>query len=169
MSITGTSSTPFKFILSARDIGRLEALLNDPAASELTRTMLRGKLAQAQVKFGSDIPPDIVTIGSRVRVSLTGRDAGEIMVGEDERLPAAGIARLELSSPLALALLGCRAGANVVAPRADGFVETVQLVSVEAQPEQQRRPRDNVVVGFPARPRLGVMPDLPDDPGPSAA
>jgi regulator of nucleoside diphosphate kinase len=169
MSIPDTSSNPFKFILSARDIGRLEALLSDPAASELTRTMLRAKLAQAQVKFGSDIPPDIVTIGSRVRISLTGRDAGEIMVGEDERLPAAGIARLDLASPLALALLGCRAGSNVVAPRADGFVETVQLISVDAQPEQQARSRDNVVIGFPARRRLRVVHELPEDPGPSAA
>ena len=169
MSIPDTSSTPFKFILSARDIGRLEALLNDPAASDLTRTMLRAKLAQAQVKFGSDIPPDIVTIGSRVRISLTGRDAGEIMVGEDERLPAAGIARLELSSPLALALLGCRAGSNVVAPRTDGLVETVLLISVEAQPEAQALPPDNVVVSFPTRRRLRMVHELPDDPGPSAA
>lgn len=166
MSIPDTSS---KFILSAWDVGRLEALLADPAANELTRTLLRAKLAQSRVKFGSDIPPDIVTIGSRVRISLTGRDAGEIMVGEDERLPAAGIARLELSSPLALALLGCRAGSHVIAPRPDGFVETVLLLSVEAQPEAQARPPDTVVINFPARGRLRVVHEFPDDPDPSAA
>ena len=169
MSTFNTSPNPEKFILSARDISRLDALGSDASTTALIRTMVRAKLAQSEVKFGSDIPPDIVTIGSRVRLSLTGRDAGELMVGEDERLPAAGVARLELSSPLALALLGCRAGSNIVAPRADGFVETVQLLSVEAQPETHAPARDNVVIGFPTRRSPRVVIDSPDDPGPSAA
>lgn len=168
MNCNDTANTASTVLLTARDYSRLERLLNAAETSETARSLLRLKLAASRIVFGSDMPDDIVTIGSRIRISLTGQDAGEIIVGHDERLPpASGIATLELAWPRAIALIGCRAGSTIVAPREDGFAESITIVSVLAQPEAAAA--TGRVVAFPTRRPPRPPADEPDDPGPSAA
>lgn len=158
------------FILSAADFERLDTMASADSVSDSVRMLLRAKLANSTVQFGSDIPADIVTIGSRVQITPGTRAALDVIVGTDRRLPPApGATLLELDTPLAIALLGCKAGMEVIAPRPDGFVETVRIEAVRAQPEATSINVAANVVSFTPRAAPRPASDLPDDPGPSAA
>jgi transcription elongation GreA/GreB family factor len=168
MSIFDTASADQTFILSAVDFERLDGLATTENLTDAVRTILRAKLAASTVQFGSDISDDIVTIGSHVRIAFGGRAIQDVMVGRDSRLDVpAGATVLELASPVAIALLGCKAGTSVVAPRPDGFVESIRIEAVVAQPE--RSPVTSKVLQFAPRAKVMPVPSLPDDPGPSAA
>lgn len=170
MSIFDKAIADHAFILSAVDFERLEALAAADDLDDAVRTLVRAKLATSTVLFGSDIAPDIVTIGSHVRIAANGRAAQDVIVGTDPRLPPpAGMTVLDLNSALAIALLGCKAGMIVVAPRPDGFVENVRIETVQAQPEAVTAAATDNVVRFAPRPAARPRQELPDDPGPSAA
>ena len=170
MSSFDTSKPDHAFILSAVDFERLDAMASADNVSDGVRTMLRAKLANSTVRFGSDIPPDIVTIGSLVQIASNGRPSVDVIVGTDARLaPPAGIKVLDLNSPEAIALLGASAGMRVVAPRTDGFLETILIENVRAQPETAAARPSGTVVSFAPRKVVRFQPDQPDDPGPSAA
>lgn len=159
------------FILSAADFERLETLASADSVSAVVRTLLRAKLANSTVQFGSDIPADVVTIGSRVQITPGTRATTDVIVGTDRRLPPApGATLLELDTPLAIALLGGKAGMSVIAPRPDGFVETVRIEAIHAQPEASSVNATANVVRFAPRPTpRPTTSELPEDPGPSAA
>lgn len=165
---TNDADTSHAFILSAVDFERLEAMAAEHTVSGAARTLLRAKLELSTVLFGSDIPADIVTIGSQVQITRGANAPLEVIVGTDPRMPPpAGLSVLDLNTSLAIALLGCKAGMSVISPRSDGFVETVRIDSVRAQPEAVSA--TNVVRFAPRRAVPAPAPEQPDDPGPSAA
>ena len=156
------------FQLTTRDHAILEAMLerhrgpHGPFARLLER-----KLRASAIAFREDIPPGVVTLGSRVGYRVDGRPAGPHLLVEDEA--DAGDA-LSIRTIRGLALLGLSERAEIVVDLGEGVSETLRVEAVAQPPAPENTPEDTTVVRF--RPRA-AMPRHPgpedDDPGPRAA
>lgn len=92
------------------------------------------ELARARVVPASEVPPDVITMNSRV--SLCDLESGErsTLSLVFPRARNAGDGAVPVLSPLGLALLGCRAGHVLSWDTPDGL-RTLLIERVEYQPE----------------------------------
>lgn len=158
------------FQLTTRDHAILEAMLerhrgpHGPFARLLER-----KLRASAIAFREDIPPGVVTLGSRVGYLVDGRPAGPHLLVEDDADAAAGHA-LSIRTIRGLALLGLSVRAEIVVDLGEDVSETLRVEAVAQPPAPENTPENTTVVRF--RPRA-AMPRHPgpedDDPGPRAA
>ncbi|MCV3240720.1 nucleoside-diphosphate kinase [Mesorhizobium sp. ZC-5] len=151
--------------------------------------ILQRKVSRALVMFGDDIPPNVVTLSSRVAYRVNDGPAETRIVAHDDMRGLVGML-LPITTPRGLALLGLAEGQSMTIPNPDGKPETLTVQDVVYQPEAARRERLRLAHGTkprPAGPILRVvhssdgLPDRPakkvmatveggfDDPGPSAA
>ncbi len=95
---------------------------------------LEEELERAEVVEPDELPPDVVTMRSRVRVHdlVSGDDAVYTLVFPREADVAQG--RLSVLAPIGTALLGYRAG-DVIEWPVPGGVRTLQIAEVLYQPE----------------------------------
>ncbi|QKV18556.1 nucleoside-diphosphate kinase [Oricola thermophila] len=178
-----------KCLLTTKDFAMLESMLDrGPHISDSWRALLRRKVNSAEIVFRDDVPPDVVTLNSRVRFRVDdGRPEVRVLSHGCTSLPV-GLS-LPLTSPTGLALLGSRENQVTIIEDDEGrpvriFVEKVlyqpeaahreQLEAVERLSPQSRRSGFKVISGglSPERsPRSGnrLCPGGSDDPGPSAA
>jgi regulator of nucleoside diphosphate kinase len=170
--------------LTTKDVTILEGLLatlesraqgNTPIVS-----LLRRKLAHAQISFREDIAPCIATINSRVefRVDNGPVQASILTLGGEYALPGA---TLSVSTLRGLALLGLTEGQSITIDRLDGRTEVLRLERILHQPEFARRAKAEakVVDGlrYPnaraawsqTKRRTSFYGPDDNDPGPSAA
>lgn len=132
--MTPTLALP-PLIVSERDYARLSELaLRAEARMPQVASFLARELERATVVPPEDVPPDVVTMGSRFVFRLTdaGGDREAALVYPAEADMAAG--RLSVLTPVGAALLGLSAGQ--VMPWADRTGEARSLVveRVLAQP-----------------------------------
>lgn len=125
--------------LTAKDYVILETLLEEGILrADPLVPLLRRKLNAAKVMFWDGIPPDVVTLYSRI-VYQTGRGHSETrIVVHSEESNVVGLT-LPLTTQRGLALLGLAAGQTTTAQRPDGSVEIIRLEAVAYQPEAARR------------------------------
>ncbi len=118
-------------IVSKLDSERLEPfLLHSWIDAPVLR--LRTLLERARKVAPPRVPPDVVTMNSRVRVRYPGEEESEAL---DLTFPDAG--GLSVLSPLGAALLGAREGESVQC--AGGRVSRrVTVERIEYQPERER-------------------------------
>ncbi|MGV8996031.1 MAG: GreA/GreB family elongation factor [Parvibaculaceae bacterium] len=143
-------------VLSAHDAARLELMSLD-VASEL-RSQIVTKLTNALLTSGNDIDDDVATIGSVLRYQIAdGPIQRRTLSLPDVSHPNGQF--INLLTPVGLALLGSRAGAEMDVPLVDGGTLHLTLHEVEFQPEAE------------ARLRSVLRPDDfdPTDGGPGAA
>ncbi|MGO4702456.1 nucleoside diphosphate kinase regulator [Dyella sp. 2RAB6] len=126
-------------VISSRDLDRIEALLErmTPAQAQ-GHAALREELERAEVRAPQDMPPDVVTMNSRV----TAQDESQ---GErhGERLeltlvyPAAagGAGHVSVLAPVGSALLGLAKGQHIDWPMPDGKRRRLRVVDIAYQPE----------------------------------
>lgn len=163
-------------ILTSKDFVLLENLLQVAEPFPGAASLIRSKLARADLVFPKDIPADTITVDSRVRY-LTGSGTVEatLVTGSAS---SASAPMVELTSPHGLALIGARVGQQIRVLAADGSVETLVVEAVIYQPERERpRPSLTLVSHREPAPNVTVLkrpaPSRPDfdgdDPGPSAA
>jgi regulator of nucleoside diphosphate kinase len=120
--------------VSRFDLERLERLL-DRVGGGGNLDLLRQELDRAEVVEPCDVPPDVVTMNSRVRV----RDEA---TGEESELqlvfPAAADAEqgaVSILAPIGSALLGLRVGAEIEWPVPEGRARRICVVALSYQPE----------------------------------
>lgn len=127
-------NTPQIAQITSRDLGILEKLLaEDRVTNEQVRAAIRKKINSSQLVFGSDIPADIATIGSRIRFSANQLPAEERVLTSAEESYPIGLA-LQLGTLRGIALLGQPAGVSI-AFASDHRIERIDLQAVTYQPE----------------------------------
>ncbi|MCW9012795.1 MAG: nucleoside diphosphate kinase regulator [Gammaproteobacteria bacterium] len=125
-----------KIILTSQDLDRLDALLESlPAAAFPGKTELRAELDRADVVEPQEVPPDVVTMNSKVRFALeSGEEFCLTLVYPKDMDGSAE--RISVLAPVGSALLGLSAGEHIEWPRPGGGMLKVRLVEVVYQPER---------------------------------
>lgn len=141
--------------------------------------LLREKLSHAEIFFKDDIPPDVVTLDSRILYKTNQRPTGPhvLVRSSPEKLPEFA---LSVHTMRGLALLGLAQGETVDCRLEDGSLEVLQVDRLLYQPEANERMSSTpgstgaivddapqVVTFRPRTKPLAISYD--DDPGPSAA
>ncbi|HZW08956.1 MAG TPA: GreA/GreB family elongation factor [Phycisphaerales bacterium] len=135
-SAAGAPSDSERPIVNRLDLERLDRYLGSPENGPATTEYIRWVLENARAVDAREIPRDVVTMHSRVRIgSNHGGDEEYVLCypGEEESVPCG----LSVLSPLGAAMLGVKQGSTfrVIGPRPRTFV----LASIEYQPERSRR------------------------------
>lgn len=137
----GNPPTVRDIVIAADDRARLEALLrravDHPALRTGNLAGLAGELRRARVVPRAELPPDVVTMGSTVRLRDLETDEEETytLVYPDEADIAAD--KLSVLAPVGTALLGYRAGDEVEWPVPAG-VRRFRVEEVLFQPVSAR-------------------------------
>lgn len=121
-------------IVTTDDIDRLEALIDSmPALSEATAGLLE-ELQRAEVVEPDEMPPNVVTMNSVVRFTVTpGREEFcRRLVYPRQVVDSSTISVL---SPVGSALLGLATGSGIEWPGPTGEKLFIQIVDVIHQPE----------------------------------
>jgi len=122
--------------LTSLDFDRLEAILDAlPAETFPGKTELRGELDRAEVVEPQDVPPDVVTMNSKVRFVLESGEEFCLTLVYPQDIDGS-TERISILAPVGSALLGLSAGAQIEWPRPGGGVMKVRLVEVVYQPER---------------------------------
>lgn len=120
-------------VVSSLDSSRLRPLLEGPYIDAAV-LRLRGLLERARTLAPRRMPPDVITMNSRVLVRHPGDEAPETY---DLSYPDSESGGLSVLSPLGAALLGAREGESVEC--AGGRVSRRATVErIEYQPERER-------------------------------
>ncbi|MFP5418222.1 MAG: nucleoside diphosphate kinase regulator [Gammaproteobacteria bacterium] len=123
-------------ILTSLDFDRLDAILDAlPAETFPGKTELRGELDRAEVVEPQDVPPDVVTMNSKVRFVLESGEEFCLTLVYPQDIDGS-TERISILAPVGSALLGLSAGAQIEWPRPGGGVMKVRLVEVVYQPER---------------------------------
>ena len=174
-------SMPPPCLLTSKDYSILEVMLERrPPTDTLLRAILRSKLDSARVVFRDHIPPDVVTLNSRVRYRVNDAPAQTRLIAQDEvRGPVGSL--LPITQVRGLAMLGLAEGESHPVRSAQGNDDIIQVLEVVYQPEAAIRERCKLGLATIA-PRLRLVHSASrsspvvtfaatdqDDPGPSAA
>jgi regulator of nucleoside diphosphate kinase len=123
-------------ILTSLDFDRLEAILDAlPAETFSGKTELRGELDRAEIVEPQDVPPDVVTMNSKVRFVLESGEEFCLTLVYPQDIDGS-TERISILAPVGSALLGLSAGAQIEWPKPGGGVMKVRLVEVVYQPER---------------------------------
>lgn len=166
---------PLPCRLTTKDYAILETMLlrcrepDSPHAS-----LLKKKLSDAGIWLSADIPPDAVTINSRILFRVDDSPAQTRIIAQT---PVSGVVGmlLPVTSIRGLALLGLAEGESIEVAETPGCVTRLTVVEVAYQPEAAQREAQRLR----SRPRLRLVHSAAahadaiagdwDDPGPSAA
>lgn len=133
-----------KIVVSSLDMERLETLLDAlPDAQARAQEPLLEELGRADVVEPADMPPNVVTMNSRVRFVLDAAAEELDMVlaypkdmAAHLQEPDAGAGKLSILTPVGNALLGLKAGAGIDWTRPDGGTFHVKVKEIVYQPER---------------------------------
>lgn len=173
-----------RFLLTTKDHAILQALHEQQRGPHGPFQQLLGrKLRSSAIAFSGDIPPGVVTLGSRITYRVDGRLLGPHVLVQSE---AAGLPDFAVSihTLRGLALLGLAERGALTLDLGNGAVEELRVEDVLSQPEAEARLRDaartrpgvgggeGTIVSFRQKvAHLAPYPSDPDDddPGPRAA
>jgi regulator of nucleoside diphosphate kinase len=124
--------------VSSLDMERLEALLDAlPAAQAEAQRALLEELSRADVVEPEDMPPDVVTMNSRVRFVLDeAGDERDMLLAYPKDMDGSAD-RLSILTPVGSALLGLKEGDGIAWARPDGASFRVRVREVVYQPERE--------------------------------
>lgn len=122
-------------VISSLDLERIEALLERmPPAQAESYAALRAELDRAEVREPADMPPDVVTMNSRVTVQEESN--GERLELTVVYPAAAGVAgHVSVLAPVGSALLGLTRGQQIDWPMPDGRQRRLRVIDIGYQPE----------------------------------
>lgn len=126
-----------KIVVSSLDLERLEALLDSlPDAQARAQDALFEELSRADVVEPAEMPPDVVTMNSRVRFVIDGSaDEFDMALAYPKDIDGAA-ARLSILTPVGSALLGLKVGDSIDWTRPDGATFAVTVRDLVYQPER---------------------------------
>lgn len=117
------------------DLDRLSSIIDGLADDHVVGRQLDAELERAHIVESEEIPPDVVTMNSRVEIEDV--DTGERHVVQLVYPAAANFeaGRLSILAPVGAALLGLREGQSIEWPVRGGGTKSMRVVAVEWQPE----------------------------------
>ena len=119
------------------DLERLERLLDRlPAAQAQARDALSDELGRAEMVEPWEMPPDVVTMNSRVRFSFDGSEEEVTMTLSYPKDMDDSGEQLSVLTPVGTALLGLKVGDSIAWRRPDGGVFEVTVRGIDYQPER---------------------------------
>lgn len=122
--------------VSERDLERLEAVLATLPDDQPGVEALRGELDRAQLAPSEAMPPDVLTMNSRVRfvAEPAGREVEVTLVYPRDFTGASG--QLPVTAPAAIAVLGLRLGQQIEWLAPGGQTARTRVVDIPYQPER---------------------------------
>ncbi|WP_324779881.1 nucleoside diphosphate kinase regulator [Thiobacillus sedimenti] len=122
--------------VSERDLERLEAMLAGLPDDQPGLDALRGELDRAEVALSEAMPPDVVTMNSRVRfvVEPAGREVEVTLVYPRDLTGAPG--QLSVTTPAGIAVLGLAVGQQIEWLAPNGQTVRARIVDIPYQPER---------------------------------
>ena len=134
--IGGATVDSKRIVITQHDLDRLRPVINDALAARTRDELagLMGELDRALVVAPSEIPGDVVTMNSRVRLidANTGEAIEMSLVFPDDADASAGA--ISILAPVGTAIIGYRAGDRVEWPTPAG-TRTLTVDEVIFQPE----------------------------------
>ena len=124
-------------VVSSLDMERLEALIDSlPAAQADNCANLLEELSRADMVEPQEIPPDVVTMNSRVRFVLDGQaEEFDMQLAYPKDVNGAAD-KLSVLTPVGNALLGLKVGDSIEWKRPDGGAFQVRVLDIVYQPER---------------------------------
>ena len=126
--------------ISSRDFERIENLLDAlPQSYSDVKTRLFAELGRADVMDSSLMPPDVVTMNSRVTFTVlsTGQEITSTLVYPDDKISQINSGdRLSILSPVGTALLGLSEGSEIEWPVDLNKNTRVRIDAIDYQPER---------------------------------
>jgi len=123
--------------ISWLDLERLERVLDRlPAAQANARDALLNELGRADMVEPWDMPPDVVTMNSRVRFSFDDSEEEVTLTLTYPKDMTDSGEQLSVLTPVGTALLGLKVGDSIAWNRPDGGRFHITVRGVEYQPER---------------------------------
>ena len=126
--------------ISSRDFERIENLLDAlPQSYSDVKTRLFAELGRADVVDSSLMPPDVVTMNSRVTFTVlsTGQEITSTLVYPNDKTSQNNSGdRLSILSPVGTALLGLSVGSEIEWPVDLNKNTRVRIDAIDYQPER---------------------------------
>ncbi|NNG22319.1 nucleoside diphosphate kinase regulator [Telluria aromaticivorans] len=125
-------------LVSWLDMDRLDRLLDAlPAAQARARDALLDELGRARLAEPWEMPPDVVTMNSRLRFSFEASEQPVTMTLTYPKDMNGGAGQLSILTPVGTALLGLKVGDTMSWERPDGGLFEVTVHAIEYQPERE--------------------------------
>ena len=123
--------------ISWLDLERLERVLDRlPAAQANARDALLNELGRAEMVEPWDMPPDVVTMNSRVRFSFDDSEEEVTLTLTYPKDMTDSGEQLSVLTPVGTALLGLKVGDSIAWNRPDGGRFHITVRGIEYQPER---------------------------------
>jgi regulator of nucleoside diphosphate kinase len=124
-------------VVSWLDLERLERILDRlPAAQANARDALLSELGRADMVEPWEMPPDVVTMNSRVRFRFAGSDEEVALTLSYPKDMKDSGEQLSVLTPVGTALLGLRVGDSIDWERPGGGIFQATVVGIDFQPER---------------------------------
>ena len=130
-----------EIVITGPDHERLSDLLATLPESHPVGAQLTAELDRAEVVEPEEIPPDVVTMNSRVVVEELATSDRHVLTLVYPSAADFSQGRLSILAPVGAALLGLRAGQTIDWPLRDGRRKQVRVVEVEWQPQAAGEPQ----------------------------
>ncbi|SFC22785.1 nucleoside diphosphate kinase regulator [Massilia yuzhufengensis] len=125
-------------LVSWLDMDRLDRMLDSlPSAQAGARDALLDELGRASLAEPWEMPPNVVTMNSRVCFSFADSPQRVTMTLTYPKDMNGGAEQLSILTPVGTALLGLKVGDAISWERPDGGQFEVQVHGVEYQPERE--------------------------------
>lgn len=126
--------------LSLSDFNKLEAVLDNLPPTDAARQEKAGSLshalARAMLCHASEMPPDVVTLHSRLTVRLGQRESKTLTLVLPDELQAGRTDLLSVLAPVGTAVLGLTVGTPVLWPMPSGILQQIEVLTLHYQPER---------------------------------
>lgn len=124
-------------LVSWLDMDRLDRMLDSlPSAQAGARDALLDELGRAGLAEPWEMPPDVVTMNSRVRFVFDGSDQETTMTLSYPKDMNGEADRLSILTPVGTALLGLKVGDSISWERPDGALFALSVRGIDYQPER---------------------------------
>jgi len=122
--------------VSERDLNRLEAMLASLSGDQPGADALREELDRAQITRAEAMPPDVVTMNSRIRfvVEPAGREVEATLVYPRDFTGSPD--QLSVVAPAGIAVLGLAVGQQIEWLAPNGQTVRARILDIPYQPER---------------------------------
>ncbi len=123
--------------LSSLDYDRISALLERlPKPWSREATALATELERAELVEPTQMPPNRVTMNSRVRFRLLNNNEERELILSYPRDCGSDASRVSVLAPIGSALLGLAIGQQIEWPLANGRTTQLEILAIDYQPER---------------------------------
>lgn len=148
-----------EIVISRSDHSLLSQLAS--AGADAAETLL-DELERARIVDDESLPPNVVRLGSTAGYVVDDADPATATLVLPEHADVSK-GQISILTPIGTALIGLRPGQSIRWITRDGRERTLTVITVFSAGNGNAQPAETI------RRKPWTMPDLPDDPGPSAA